>query len=85
MRQFDEQDVHDPHGAQQQGLDGDGQAKEDGDGEVGEHAGDENVVGQEAESVTRRLVHNLRGQRTGRNSLALARELKKGLISLQYE
>jgi hypothetical protein len=49
--QLDEKDIDDGHGAQQQRLDGDGQAEEDGDSEVGEHAGEEDVVGQEAEAV----------------------------------
>ena len=49
--QLDEQDVDEAHGAQEEGLDGDGEPEEDGDGEVGEHAGEEDVVGQEAEAV----------------------------------
>jgi hypothetical protein len=49
--QLDEENIDDGHGAQQQRLDGNGQAEEDGDSEVGEHAGEEDVVGQEAEAV----------------------------------
>ncbi len=79
--QLDEKDVDDGHGAQQQRLDGDGQAEEDGDGEVGEHAGEEDVVGQEAEAVvSAALVASAafsyyRSCCTGH--LALARELRE--------
>ena len=49
MGQLDEQDVDDAHGPQQQGLDGNGQAEEDGDGQVAEHAGEEDEVEESQE------------------------------------
>ena len=79
--QLDQQNVNDAHGRQQQRLYGNGQAEEDGDGEVGEHAGEEDVVGEEAESVTSALwashLHHLPSLRTGARTrrLALTREL----------
>ncbi len=80
--QLDEKDVDNGHGAQQQRLDGDGQAEEDGDSEVGEHAGEEDVVGQEAEAVVSAALvaspaafsHN---RRCCTGHLALARELRE--------
>ncbi len=83
VRQLYKENIDDSHGAQQQRLDGNGQAEEDGDGEVGEHAGEEDVVGQEAEAVVSAALvapapaafaHNRR-RRTGH--LALARELRE--------
>ncbi len=80
VRQLDEKDVDNGHGAQQQRLDGDGEAEEDGYGEVGEHAGEEDVVGQEAEAVVSAALvatgfSHHRRRRAGH--LALARKLRK--------
>ncbi len=79
--QLDEENIDDGHGAQQQRLDGDREAEEDGDSEVGEHAGEEDVVGQEAEAVVSAALvappafSHHRRRRTGH--LALTRELRK--------
>ena len=79
--QLYQQDVDGAHS----GLDGDGQPQEDGDGEVGQHAGEEDVVGQQAEPVSARLAATTgrlfaaafarRRQRAG--CLPLAGELKE--------
>ena len=81
--QLDQQDVDNAHGRQQQRLYGNGQAEEDRDGEVGEHAGEEDVVREEAESVTSALraahLHHLPPLRAGARTrrLALTRELNR--------
>ena len=49
--EFNQEDVDDPHSRQEQGLDGYREAEEDGYGEVGEHAGEEDVVREEAETM----------------------------------
>ncbi len=78
--QLDEENIDDGHGAQQQRLDGDGEAEEDGDSEVGEHAGEEDVVGQEAEAVVSAALvatgfSHHRRRRAGH--LPLTRELRE--------
>lgn len=81
--QFDEEDVDGAHGAQQQGLDGNGQPQEDGDSQVGEHAGEEDIVRQQAQPVSagRLFTSALTRGRRCAGRLSLTGELrKKGVV-----
>ncbi len=80
--QFDEEDVDGAHGAQQQGLDGNGQPQEDGDSQVGEHAGEEDIVRQQAQPVSagRLFTSALTRGRRCAGRLSLTGELRKKVV-----